>query len=487
MHVGYKMTALVSSPSSKRSFMRWPRFLGRLSLSLQFAAAAFFTLCVGMTGLGFWVSSRIEQEVVQNTAINTAFYMDSLIEPLLQPLAHQNTLTPDSIKAIDNILAETQLGRTIAAIKVWGPSGVILYSNEKELIGKSFPETHGFKKAMTGRVAAEFNDLEEEENVVERKLDRPLLEVYAPIQENGTLRIIAVAEMYQFGDDLAADIRGTRQTTILLVGGFTLGMLLALYGIVRRGSRTIDTQRDNLEQRIGELARLLQQNEILRKRIIDARKQTVETNERLLRRIGADLHDGPAQHVALALLLLGNIDAEHEFDGNSSLQETFETVQNVLGESITELRTISAGIAPPELQGVTLRQAIELAARNHEKRTGTKVDCHIEDLPADVSPSIKTALYRFTQEGLTNAFRHAAGIGQTVIARVSKGQVEVEVVDAGPGMAHDFKSAPSALGLAGLRDRLESLGGSLEIKTQPGSGTRLITQFVLAKEAPSHV
>jgi len=65
--------------------------------------------------------------------------------------------------------------------------------------------------------------------------------------------------------------------------------------------------------------------------------------------------------------------------------------------------------------------------------------------------------------------------------------VEVEVVDAGPGMAHDFKSAPSALGLAGLRDRLESLGGSLEIKTQPGSGTRLITQFVLAKEAPSHV
>jgi signal transduction histidine kinase len=465
---------------------RSPFRLVRPSLSLQFAAAAFITLAAGMTGLGSWVSLRIEEGVVQNTATSTAFYMDSLMGPLVQPLATEKSFPPSSIEGMDKIMTGTAFGKTFAAVKIWLPNGVIIYSNEKALIGKSFPETRGFRKAMTGKVAAQFSDLDEDENELERAIERPLLEIYAPIHQDGTLKVIGVAELYQYGDDLAADIYLTRQTTVLLVGSFALGMLGVLYGIVRVGSKTIYAQRAALEQRIGELDQLLHQNQELHQHIAAARRRTYETNERLMRRVGADLHDGPAQLVALSLLLLGFINPKQETKDEASQSEAFEKIKSVLGEALSELRALSAGIAPPELHTVTLVQAIKLATENHEKWTGTKVNCRIGDLP-DVSALVKTALYRFTQEGLTNTFRHAAGATPTVAATASNDSIEVMVVDSGPGMPDDFKPAPSALGLAGLRDRLESLGGTLEIMTRPGFGTRLLARFALGNEAPPNV
>lgn len=499
MNVQTRLQTALVSPAQRRgpvayasakscSFVK--RFQGawsRLSLALQFAAAASVVLVIGMTILGFWVSFRIENGVVQNSAITTAFYMDSLIEPLLQSLANQKTLPPETVQALDKVMNDTPLGRTIAAIKIWGPDGVILYSNEKELIGRSFPQTRGFQQAIHGQIEAEFGDLDEDENVIDKEMGQPLLEVYSPVHESSTNRVIGVAEMYQFGADLRANINKARRSTILLVGSFTLVMLVVLSNIVRRGSKTIVRQRLLLEQRVDHLARLLEQNEELRKNIVSARKRTADTNERLMRRIGADLHDGPAQLIGLALLLLDGLNPKDELKDNTSRAEIFEAIRGVLKDSLAEIRNLSAGIAPPELENVTLTEAIQLAARNHEKRTGTQVDCRIADLPDEIPSSIKTAAYRFTQEGLNNAFRHAGGAGQTVVASSADDRIDIEVIDSGPGMAPNFKPATTALGLAGLRDRIESLGGQFEIETKPGSGTRLISHFIVSKDTPAHV
>ena len=79
---------------------------------------------------------------------------------------------------------------------------------------------------------------------------------------------------------------------------------LVLHGIVRQASVTIDRQQTALRQQVGELSSLLAQNAALHQRVSAAAARTTTLNERSLRRIGADLHDGPAQMLSLALLRL---------------------------------------------------------------------------------------------------------------------------------------------------------------------------------------
>ena len=94
---------------------------------------------------------------------------------------------------------------------------------------------------------------------------------------------------------------------------------------------------------------------------------------------------------------------------------------------------MAAGLTLPELSGVSPSDALCLAVRNHERRTATTVSCEVEGLPHDVPAPIKSCLYRFAQEALNNAYRHAGGHGQTVRGRYRGNTIEVEVADAGPG------------------------------------------------------
>ena len=89
----------------------------------------------------------------------------------------------------------------------------------------------------------------------------------------------------------------------------------------------------------------------------------------------------------------------------------------------------------------------------------------------------KRRVYRFVQEGLSNAYRHAGGAGQKVECRAKPDTLRIAVSDTGGGFTPDADaggvSSQGGLGLAGLRDRIESLGARFEIHAAPGRGTRL--------------
>jgi signal transduction histidine kinase len=89
-------------------------------------------------------------------------------------------------------------------------------------------------------------------------------------------------------------------------------------------------------------------------------------------------------------------------------------------------------------------------------------------------------IYRFVQEGLNNTYRHGAAIGQTVHVVSDGRELTVEVADKGPGFSHSNSFGGGGLGLAGLRARVESLGGKFSLETQSGSGTRLRASFQVA-------
>jgi signal transduction histidine kinase len=135
-------------------------------------------------------------------------------------------------------------------------------------------------------------------------------------------------------------------------------------------------------------------------------------------------------------------------------------------------------LAPPHLDNLPLRKVFELAIRQHEQRTGTAVNATIGALPAWTPSLLKVCIYRFVQEGLNNAYRHAAGAGQAVHVVGSGDALTVEVADSGPGFSSS--SSGDGLGLAGLRDRVESLGGKFSLETELGSGTRLRASFQVA-------
>jgi signal transduction histidine kinase len=91
-----------------------------------------------------------------------------------------------------------------------------------------------------------------------------------------------------------------------------------------------------------------------------------------------------------------------------------------------------------------------------------------------VSLPVKITIYRLIQEALNNAYRHAGGQGQQVTVRCSGELVTVDVADSGPGFAPaDNLDTQEHLGLVGMRERVESLGGRFSVVSAPGAGTRV--------------
>ncbi len=446
----------------------------RLTLAKQFLYTGTFVLLGGMITIGIWVTERIEHGVTRNTAASTALYVESFVAPLVQELAREDRISPAMQAELDATIESSEFGRRIISFKIWKEGGLIAYSSRPEIIGKKFPATPSLKAAWTGEVAAVFDTLDDEEDAFERAAGKPLLEMYSPIRETRTGRIIAVAEFYETAEALKEILFWSNLQSWLVVATVTLAMLAALSGIVIRGSRIIQSQRLALENRVGELSELLAQNEGLHARLQRASHRTAEINEHYLRRISADLHDGPAQLLALALLRLDSLKplAENAKHGGGDAID-LDAIHSSLSEAIDEIREICAGLTLPYLDKLTVRQVLQQVAAAHERRTGTNVSLQTDSTPESLSRSLKICIFRFVQEALNNSYRHADGVGQEVRCKFDGKSIEVSVSDKGRGFDIVKLSGAEGLGLPGLRERVESLGGTVEIDSLPESGTRL--------------
>jgi len=280
---------------------------------------------------------------------------------------------------------------------------------------------------------------------------------------------------------LAIHSAGAREdaTTLVIVALVALATLSALLALVLRGSRTIETQQAQLQAQALQLSGQLAQNENLRRRNDELYVRSAQSHEAFLRRVGLELHDGPAQLIAFALLRLDSL--RPKTGNRASELDDYERIKAALADALADIRNISSGLILPELEAASPAEVLQIAARNHERRTGTRVRCEIDALPLELSPLHKSSLYRFTQAALDNAYQHAGGTGQAVRGTHSNGVVEIAVSDAGPGFLRDHQSSKSArLGLIGMRDRVVSLGGRFDVSSEPGAGTRLTARFEVA-------
>lgn len=432
----------------------------QMSLASQFALAGGLVVLVASLVIGVWVSRRIEDTVVRNTANATALYMESFIAPLIQDLATSDVLAPENEAAIARLLHDTPLGSRVISFKIWVKGAKIVAASDADIVGKSFPGDDDLRLAWAGQVVSSFDKLDEEENVAEAAMDVPLLQIYAPIRARKSGEVIAIAEFYEIATQLKNDLTKARMTSWLTVFLVMTVIGGSLFAIVLRGSRIIDRQLVDL----GEMA---SRNASLRLKAQGAAARFAVINDQGMRRIGADLHDGPAQLMGFAALRL---DALRRQAPGDAAQKEIDGIEKALREAMQDIRNISRGVSFPDIDRQTLPDVIQKLVEAHAARTQSEVIL-TSTLTADTDlpNAVKICVGRVVQEGLTNAWRHGAGTAQEVRVEETDGTLIVSVLDRGPGLPPCWSHGADGefgLGLAGLAGRVDSLGGHLSLQNR---------------------
>jgi signal transduction histidine kinase len=441
------------------------------SLAKQFLLAGGLVSVGALIFTGTFVTSLVEAAVTRNSAAATALYVDSVIAPILPDMQTNQVLDDTVTHALDETLGHGALDSRLFSFRLWRSDGLVLYSNDKHLMGKHFTVSEDLKTAFAGKMVANFDEIDDVESNAERASGKPLLEVYNPVLQPWSGKVVAVSEFYEIADEFQHSLDQVRLRSWLAVTIFTLAFFLVLSFIVFRGSKTIDRQGRALKRRISELSNLLVQNKALHARIQRASQRAAALNESYLRRIGADLHDGPAQLIAFAALRLDS-DALIDPAAPREIREReVMAIKESLDEAMSEIWNICEGLVLPHVEAADLSEILQRAVGAHQHQTGTSVDLSMSGTPTQLAPSAKICIYRFVQESLNNAFHHGGGINQRVMQTYRGKRVVVDVTDGGPGF-DPASISHASIGLAGLKDRVESLGGDFTLDTSE-YGTRV--------------
>jgi len=266
-----------------------------------------------------------------------------------------------------------------------------------------------------------------------------------------------------------------------LVGGYLLLLVKRTDQVEQLvASRTQQLRRAH-DRLLGEVAERTRAEAVARR--LSQEAQSIQEEER--RRLSRELHDEAGQSLtglALHLRLLGADVSEAHAPLRQRLREA-EALANTTAE---RMRLLARGLRPPGLD--TLGINASLRGLCHETRRQTGVSIDYTGTEAVVLPdAIAICLYRVLQEALTNAVKHAHATQIEVVLQEDAEAVALSVTDNGRGFnTGSLQSTPQAaggIGLVGMSERLENLGGRLQINSRRGQGTCLIAQVPVMGEA----
>ncbi|MCU1657232.1 MAG: histidine kinase,GAF protein [Pseudonocardiales bacterium] len=224
--------------------------------------------------------------------------------------------------------------------------------------------------------------------------------------------------------------------------------------------------------RVGDFADLVATaiaNAATREELTASRARIVAAVDDARRRFERDLHDGAQQRLVSLGLELRGVEAGVPLELPALKMQISNMVSGLAGIS-EDLQEIARGIHPAILSKGGLGPALNTLAR----RSGVPVKLDLR-LNRELVESAEVAAYYVVAEALTNAAKHARATEVTVCVEVDGANLRLSIQDDGIGGAHAGKGS----GLAGLTDRVEALGGQIEIASHTGNGTSLLVEIPL--------
>jgi signal transduction histidine kinase len=198
-----------------------------------------------------------------------------------------------------------------------------------------------------------------------------------------------------------------------------------------------------------------------------SRARIVTASDDARRRIERNLHDGAQQRLVSIGLRLQTLESTVP-DGQDEIRSEVHRIAEEVTEVIDELREISRGLYPASLSRGGLASAVRTLARRTP--LAIRLDLRTE---AHLSEPVQAAGYYVVAEAVTNATKHASAGEIQITLEDRDGTLRVSVQDDGVGGADPTRGS----GLIGLRDRVEALGGRLEVTSAPGAGTTLVADI----------
>ncbi len=263
----------------------------------------------------------------------------------------------------------------------------------------------------------------------------------------------------QFERVNASEKKFRRDIERALMIAFLVGVGVSAASIVRIGwlERRFLEQHEQA-QRTGEELRHLSTQ--LRHAQEDERKE-----------ISRELHDAVGQKLTALRMELGGMDRlrhgpESEFD------ERLAEIKQLAEQSLRLIRDLAAGLRPTMLDDLGLQPALQKQARQFSRHTNIPVSVEVEGDLDHLPERHKVYLYRIVQESLTNCARHARAKKISVTMKGGDDSVLVAVEDDGVGF-DPAAAAGNGIGLVGIEERARELGGTMDLHSQPGMGTRL--------------
>ena len=275
------------------------------------------------------------------------------------------------------------------------------------------------------------------------------------------------------GADLGAQESGRALIAPLLFRGDPLGVVVALDRIGEPG------RFDEEDQRMLEAFAASAATGVATARSMaeERLQNTIDAAEQERSRWARELHDETLQ--ALAVLRMRLSSALRE-EGPEALKRTGQAAVEQIDDEIVKLRRLITELRPASLDSIGLEAALQALAEQHQQGSTLVVDCDLElsrveeDRP---TPILETAVYRLVQEALNNVSKHSMARRADLTVRASQGSIEIDVRDDGVGFEPSL--VREGFGLVGMRERAALLGGTLDVDSTRGSGTRIRAEIPL--------
>jgi signal transduction histidine kinase len=208
--------------------------------------------------------------------------------------------------------------------------------------------------------------------------------------------------------------------------------------------------------------------------------EAIHAQESERQRISIDLHDSVAQWLAGASYQTQTVEALLSGEDSKEIKDELANVENTIEKSLKELRRVVVDLRPPALDELGLNHALQQSLAD---LSSDGVTCNFSQVGTQtrLQPGVEITVYRAVQEALTNIRKHAEASKINLNLQYEEDKLLVKVSDNGKGfdLAHTMDNAISVgnVGLLGMKQRVEMLGGKIDIRTKTGGGTIITMNF----------